>query len=162
MGRALGGASGGAAGRASGGAVGRASGRDRARAALVALVLVAGTVGAAGCSSPPTCDPAPLTVQPTSVAPDGTATVSSGPAPCDLGDDARYELHLVSAWDDVVVGTTRVGRDGAFSVQVHVPADAAPGRWAVQVLGSAYDACDAGPGGDCASYGVRLTVVPPG
>ena len=128
---------------------------------VVVLLTILCSVPLVACASDGSewCGPAALHVTPDRAAPGASVTVSSPAAACDLGlgEGATYVVTLHS-------DTGRRGRpveapvspEGAFSVEVPVPAGFPTGPASVLVTGSPLDSC--GEGASCAAYTAAMEI----
>ena len=161
--------------------------RAMSGAAVAVAAVVAGTVAAvvtlASTGSGPAqlttgpsasvpaagCYPSPLRLSSDSVRAGASVTVSSSPFACDasypVGKTYTLVLGQVGRAAPLPLGVVPVGRDGAFSADVRIPASASPGESYVLVQGSAFDRpCQdtSSQSTSCASYSIRLTVLAAG
>src|SRR3954471_9334419 len=147
-------------------------------AAVVAVIAVAGcseasqhrpaSIGSVEQSSVPgrtaagRCLPAPLTVSPTAAAP-GTPVVVSSTGGCAHNALAGAHYTLVMAFAGrqppvVDMASVTPSSDGAFSLNLEVPANATDGDAYVSVEGSPYDQCD--DANSCVGYGAPFVIAP--
>ena len=140
-------------------------------AAMLAASILAGcgqtsmSVGAK-VTSATGCLPSPLQVRPTRSRAGSTVTLSSAPFRCAAsyprGKTYGLTLGQVGRAKPLALGTVRVRPNGAFSANVHIPADASPGESYISVTGSALDRCGNTLGRSCAGYvAPPLTVLAP-
>lgn len=140
-------------------------------AAAAIVTMLGGCVGPF--SRPPVqCQPAPLLVEPSTVAAGESFQLSAVAADCDLGfDDGHTYTVLIGTrgtTDPIVLDSAvAVDRDGAFSATLTVPETTPSGEWMLVVNGAILECNDTievrvlaiAPLAACAGYTSPITVT---
>ena len=130
--------------------------RSTTVSALAAMGLLA--LCLTGCTSTTGCFPASLSVTPTTASAGGVVMLSSPTAECPIGyaTGHTYSVTLTNRGATGQPIIAAVARNGAFSIEVPIPADFPHGTAYIIVTRSPYDNCE--DGASCAGYSVSLTV----
>lgn len=142
--------------------MGRIGGWKAAGLALACMAVALGTIGCSPYrSGSERCLPELPVAEPSSVAPGGEVTLSSGGAvACDSYEkpvDYAMVLGTEGRMPPVPIGTVIVAANGSFATKLTVPPETPPGPTHITFLGSTYDHCD--DSGACASYAASFEVT---